>query len=1021
MGMGNFRSALTLFLAIVLITLTACQGSGGSPSPTSLTFQPLELDGEAHSGNLSEGEANYFSFTATAGETYTVFLETQSGDTDLVVASDANGDQVIGSSGNYGTSVDLVTFVAATTQTYYLQVFAYSTSGYSVSVITGAPNFPPTISSLTVIPNQPRTNDDLVLSYSATDPEGDPLTETITWLKNGEILNGENTATLASSNFQKGDTISVHLTVSDGSYNPSRNLDVLIADSPPQLNVVPPSAVTAGSTISLPINVVDPDGDPFTYEFLYGPTGMMLNTDGSLNWTADQGGYFQEYDVNWAVRVQSGGTSIDYTNTLRVTNPDRSEPMVRNGIEIPTRNNSFDVGDFDQDGKMELLVTDNGHRLYTMEFDGTNYVQNWVYPFDIAPGQTIGAIKAKDINGDGRKEFVVGIGSSYSSSSPNAGIRIIDGAAHQVITETDVTGSNILAVDVVDMDQDGTQEIVALIATDSSYYSNSRILVLDAATLTSEWDSGVEAFGTSMAIGNFDTSPTLEIATSNGYVYGLVGGTYVNRWLSSGFGSHVAAGDLDGDGVDEIIGTNVDISAYSLVTKNLLWSLTGTTSYLSNQALHVANIDGDPEDEIIVGESQWGDIASISYDLTTDTLIEDWRTSSQNHGVSSIISADLDNDGAIEVAWASGATSSGANSLVAAGFNPGISVEWANLTTYPVSSTDIPQLDGPFVGGYWFNAQTAQPRALFATGNTNNGYSGARFITVDAASETIQISPEIGTNWNNALALNVADFDSDGTDEIFTATSDYYDGYFTVYDFMTDSFDWNSPINQGVGRAVATGDLNGDGAPDFAVATADGYIRAYDILNQTLIWSNGGTPASAQDVEIADVDGDGTMEIIAAVDNSVVIFEESTGGYTQRNAVTFSDVTDIAISDLDGNGKLEIAAAVTGTYYGNGQVILFDSNLTQLSSFTTATTLRAVFFDAPSSDVKLILAFGDDYFYSEAPNYLSWIDPMTGNEIYRSPSLLGTVQKNSLHIADTNGNGHNELIFGTSQAMYITQ
>jgi hypothetical protein len=638
---------------------------------------------------------------------------------------------VIGSSGNSGTDLDWVSFVAGSTQTYYLQVFAYSTSVYRVSVIT---------------------------------------------------------------------------------------------DTPPQVNFVPPSALTAGTAISLPIDVVDPDGDPLTYDLLYGPSGMTVDADGNLNWTAEQVGYFPDYTVHWAVRVQSGDISIDYTDTLQVTNPDHAAPMARSGIEVPTRNNGFAAGDFDRDGKTELLVTDNGQRLYTLEYDGTNYG----------------------------------------------------------------------------------------------------------------------------------------------------------------------------------------------------WSLADSTSYLTYQAITVANIDSDPEDEIIVGESQWGDIVSISYDQTNDTLVEDWRTPSENDGVSSIISADLDNDGALEVAWASGIGDGGADSLLVAGLDPGFTLEWDNLTRYPTVSTSIPQLDGPFLGAYWFNVQAGQPRALFVSPRTDSGYDGARLITMDATNGAMQISPEIGTNSNAQFALNVADYDSDGSDEIFAASSDYYDGYFTVYDFLTDTNEWNSPASQGVGTAVATGDLNGDGAADFAVATTDGYIRAYDILNQTLIWSNGGTPNTAQDVEIADVDGDGTQEIITAVDNSVAIFEKSTGGYSQRSVAALNGVSDIAISDLDGDGKLEIAAIAAGSYYTNGQVALFDSNLTQTSSFTTGVGLNAVFFDDSSANVKLILSFSDDIFYSET-GHLAWVDPMTGDEIYRSPALLGIVQKNSLHLADTNGNGHKELIFGASKAMYITR
>jgi hypothetical protein len=46
---------------------------------------------------------------------------------------------------------------------------------------------------------------------------------------------------------------------------------------------------------------------------------------------------------------------------------------------------------------------------------------------------------------------------------------------------------------------------------------------------------------------------------------------------------------------------------------------------------------------------------------------------------------------------------------------------------------------------------------------------------------------------------------------------------------------------------------------------------------------------------------------------------------------------------------------------------------------------------------------------------------MTGVTIWESPALLGEIQNNSLSSADVNGDGANELIFGTSKAMYITR
>jgi len=67
---------------------------------------------------------------------------------------------------------------------------------------------------------------------------------------------------------------------------------------------------------------------------------------------------------------------------------------------------------------------------------------------------------------------------------------------------------------------------------------------------------------------------------------------------------------------------------------------------------------------------------------------------------------------------------------------------------------------------------------------------------------------------------------------------------------------------------------------------------------------------------------------------------------------------------------------------------------------------------------------------------LTAVDPVSGKEvplfnprrdrwdehfIWSVDKLLGTAEKNSIHLSDTNSDGKNELIFGTSEAMYITR
>jgi hypothetical protein len=82
-----------------------------------------------------------------------------------------------------------------------------------------------------------------------------------------------------------------------------------------------------------------------------------------------------------------------------------------------------------------------------------------------------------------------------------------------------------------------------------------------------------------------------------------------------------------------------------------------------------------------------------------------------------------------------------------------------------------------------------------------------------------------------------------------------------------------------------------------------------------------------------------------------------------------------------------------------------------------------VFIEVSSSKRKNIILSLDsdstDYWHQEG--YLAWFDPFQGQEIARSPNLIGWLQKNSLNFIDVNSNGEYSLVFGTDYEMYMSR
>ncbi|MGZ6099034.1 MAG: PKD domain-containing protein, partial [Myxococcaceae bacterium] len=702
-------------------------------------------------------------------------------------------------------------------------------------------NQAPVIRTVDIAPILPRTLDDLTVQLDASDPDGDPLTVTQRWWRNGVLVPGQIGATFPNALTTRRDHIVVEVTVSDGQLQTTGDAGVDIEDTPPILSATAPASVDSGTLRTFQVTAVDPDGDAVgSLALLHGPYGMSLSDAGTVTWKAELPIFEQTLDVHWAVGV--AGTDARVTGTIQVRDAARPSALLRSGFEIPNGPGGLQVLDLNGDGVVEALIAGRTG-LYEFGRTDAGFAQQWMQPFPPGAGGA-GAVTAADLDGDHHMEIAFSVGQV---------LVLLDGLTRHERGRLDLgAGAHCADLAMADLDGDGAIELVCLQLGSDPFGDTGRLRVFDAATLVLRWETPDLALGRSLAVGNVDGDPALELVTSGGYVFD--GATHANEWAyAQGFGSMVVVGDLDRDGIAEIVGVPGPIRGYSAVLKSPLWE-GGTAG-----ALALADLDRDGTLEILAGDWSWGNVTAYRYVPSTNSLAEIWSISSQDYGVSALGVGDLDGDRVPDVVWGTGAGSSGADKLVVAGADAGIAIKWIGSDPY--------QLDGPFLGAKLARVGGGKTMVVYDVPQTNSGYDGSRLVMLDPTSGTWTTTPQLGSNWNRSGALEVADVDGDGVDEAYLGTADLYTGYVGSWSFALGAPGWRSGSDTGNVTGLARADLNGDGHPDIVAITADGYVEAYDVRSQALIWKSTRMSGSGQAVAVADLDGDGVAELVALTDS----------------------------------------------------------------------------------------------------------------------------------------------------------
>ena len=159
------------------------------------------------------------------------------------------------------------------------------TAGLSADVlaVVRLTNSAPVVDSVTVSPSSPHTNDLLQSSVAAHDVDGDPLSYSYEWLRNGAPIAGATGASLdlsVAGQGDRGDTITVRVTASDGQATSApASASVVVADSAPTASVVlSVTSPTTNQVITATATSSDADGDSLTYTFTWRVNGVVRAT-----------------------------------------------------------------------------------------------------------------------------------------------------------------------------------------------------------------------------------------------------------------------------------------------------------------------------------------------------------------------------------------------------------------------------------------------------------------------------------------------------------------------------------------------------------------------------------------------------------------------------------------------------------------------------------------------------------------------------------------------------------------------
>ncbi len=319
-------------------------------------------------------------------------------------------------------------------------------------------NSPPSLSMPTILPSSADEDDDLTVSYTASDDDQESLTVMIRWYLDGVLVSEFNDdLTIPSIATREGDEWRVEVSVNDGDDLESRSSQIITIggvvqpNNPPEVTsvIISPNQPTTTDDIQLIYTTQDLDNDQITdteIEWRVDNVLTVQTTTTVLSTTTQKGQVWQA-----KIRVSDG---IDWsawadTEVLIGNTPPVANTITVSPTEIYTNDSVFvtyEYSDADDDESNNPLIIWSKNGIEQPPLDGLNPL-----PAEYTSKGDVWTVSLKANDGESFSEIALQATFTVQNSLPTISINEIP--ANISFAETDLTGLEIVP-EFNDLDDD---------------------------------------------------------------------------------------------------------------------------------------------------------------------------------------------------------------------------------------------------------------------------------------------------------------------------------------------------------------------------------------------------------------------------------------------------------------------------------------------------------------------------------------------------------------------------------------